>query len=117
MADINIPHKYPLRFAKKVLKSTATTRDVLCSFEFVPTISMLLEAAAQSTAAFCDDSDQTQGMLVSAEHIELLGDISNTIYRCKIEILSPIDNYTKYSFEMLDGTTKVCFGKLLIGSN
>jgi len=99
------------------LKSTATTRDVLCSFELVPTISMLLEAAAQSTVAFCDNSEQIQGMLISAEHIELLGDISNTIYRCKIEILSPIDNYTKYSFEMFDGTTKMCYGKLLIGSN
>ncbi len=117
MGYLNLPHKYPLNFAKKVLNSTATIKNILCEFETLPTISMLLEAGAQSTAAFGKDSNQTQGMLIKAENIELLQPISSHIYTYQIQILSNINNWTKYSFEVLYESQKVCKGTILISTN
>jgi CRISPR/Cas system CMR-associated protein Cmr5 small subunit len=114
MANLILPHKYPLNFAKKVVESTKNTKKVLCQFESLPTISMLLEAAAQSTVSFCK-SKQTKGVLIKANNIELLRPIYNMTYICQIQILCDINNWSKYNFEVFDKAEKVCTGSILIG--
>jgi hypothetical protein len=52
---MNLPHQAPIRFVEKIIEKNEDFYLVACSFPYIPTLSMVSEAAAQSSAAFGQD--------------------------------------------------------------
>lgn len=71
MEKIKLPHLPPIRFAREILQTDGKDADVLIEFEQIPTLPMLVEAAAQSCAAF-RKSDDESAFLVSFKGVKLL---------------------------------------------
>jgi hypothetical protein len=71
MTEIKLPHLAPIKFAKFTLDKDEKSARVLIEFEQIPTLPMLVEAAAQSSASFRID-DKENAFLVSLKGINLL---------------------------------------------
>jgi len=71
MNEIKLPHLAPIKFAKRILSKDEKSADVLIEYTQVPTLPMLVEAAAQSSASF-RLNDKEGGFLVSLKGIKLL---------------------------------------------
>lgn len=68
---MNIPHQLPVRFAQEVITANENTVNVKCTFPTFPTLPMLFEAAAQSSAGFSQEESKI-GFLISVKDAELL---------------------------------------------
>jgi len=75
MQEIILPHKAPLRFAKYLLVKRDKYAEVALEFPEVPTSGMMLEGAAQSSAAFAR-KNQKIGFIVNFKNIEFYADAS-----------------------------------------
>lgn len=71
MREIKLPHLAPLKFAKSTLEKDEKSSRVLIEFEQIPSLPMLVEAAAQSSASF-RINDKENAFLVSLKGIKLL---------------------------------------------
>ena len=74
---MTLPHQAPLLFAKEVVQKSSSCVDVLCEFPYPPSLPMLLEAAAQGSAALGEDVVHV-GMLVGVHDVILLQKPSQT---------------------------------------
>ena len=70
--ELELPHKAPIFFAKKILSRELNRSRVYVEFDEIPSLAMLVESAAQSTSAIDKDSTIKNAYLVSMKNIELL---------------------------------------------
>lgn len=76
---MKIPHLEPVKFAKEILDVEETKAEVYCEFPTTPSLAMIFEAAAQSSAAFSQNETKI-GFLISVKDTELLdANIDNNI--------------------------------------
>ena len=104
---MNLPHGELLIFAKELLHQTDDKVEVVCRFPIVPTLSMFIEAAAQSSGAFNTDTEVKMGFLTMASDFKLLGEIRAKEYLFEIYIESEVGQYKKFSVVALDKIFKV----------
>lgn len=98
---INLPHQEPVKFVKELIKKDKNTLLVSCSFPYTPSLAMVCEAAAQSTAAFNEDSNEAKiGFLVSLKEIEQLKEFNQKEYLVKIEKSFDFGQMQEYKFEL-----------------
>lgn len=100
MRELNIPHQEPIKFAKYVLSRDANVAVVRVEFSTVPTLPMLVEAAAQSSAAF-GDGEIKSGFLVALKNIKLLHKADLMQYDIKITAEHQLDSLSYFSFEVV----------------
>ena len=64
---MNLPHQEPIRFAQNILEEKDDYKLISCTFPYIPTISMISEAAAQSSASFAQSINEEPkiGFLIS----------------------------------------------------
>ncbi len=99
---MNIPHLPPVKFAREVAAKEGETVTVRCFFEEVPTIGMLLEAVAQSSAGFSDQSEQ-KGFLVQVKKMRLQKDPKRAgEYYARVEAVASMANVSQFQFEVLE---------------
>jgi hypothetical protein len=67
---MNLPHLPPLKFAQNVLFCDDTKARVACRFPSSPTLAMLVEACAQSSAAFALE-ELKSGFLIGIDEMIL----------------------------------------------
>ncbi len=113
---MNLPHREPLIFAKRVIWKDAESATVLCEFEEVPTLAMFLEAAAQSTAAFASEEKTPIGFLTMCKDIKLLAPFVGKYYHIQITKDTEINTIKRFLFEVFDksGKIKYASGSLTI---
>lgn len=100
---INLPHQKPIKFVEKVLKKKDDELIISCTFPYTPSIAMVCEAAAQSTAAFDSDSNDIKtGFLVSLKDIEHLKEFRQKEYFINIKKSFDFGQMQEYSFELKD---------------
>ncbi len=102
---MNLPHQEPLLFAKEILLRSDEKVEVLCIFPIVPTLSMFIEAAAQSSAAFNVNGEAKVGFLTMATDIESLSPIDNLEYIFNVYPESEVGSYKKFFFVAIDKNT------------
>lgn len=68
---INLPHIAPLKFAKHIIEKAPKRARVYVAFEEIPSLPMLVEAAAQSSAAY-RENDSESAYLVSLKDVSLV---------------------------------------------
>jgi len=113
MKEIKLPHKAPLKFAKTILQKEQKRARVAIEFDEIPTLAMLVEAAAQSSAAFRAD-DSENAFLVSLKNIELLHAPSLTHFEAEIIDEHRLENLRYVRFEIFEDVQAVAAGTLVI---
>ncbi len=96
---MNLPHLAPLLYAKEVLSKENEIASVLCDFDTVPTLSMFVEAAAQSSAAFSKDEDIKIGFLILVKNVKLIDKLDETKYIFNLTSEVELNNMKQFSFE------------------
>jgi hypothetical protein len=113
MMLLDIPHQVPIRFAQEVLARTQTTAKVRAIFPFEPTLGMLMEAAAQSSAAFSFDAAKI-GWVVALKEVKLLKKplILDMIVHITME--TTVGELTEVSFIVVNEEETFATGKIIL---
>lgn len=109
-----LPHQAPIRFAQEIIKKSEDFIFVSCSFPFIPTLSMVSEAAAQSSAAFAQSDKPIIGFLISLKDIEQIDEFTQIKYEIKIKKNISFGSMTEFSFELLNNDKIYAKGFLTI---
>ncbi len=113
MQEIILPHLAPILFAKKIVTKTEKTADVLVEFNQIPTLPMLVEAAAQSTSAF-RLNDKESAFLVSFKGIKLLQKPTKMEFIAHVVDEHCLDKMRYVGFEIFEEKVSVATGTLVI---
>jgi len=113
MSELNLPHIAPIRFAKRILHKDAIKARVVVKFPQTPSLAMMIEAAAQSSAAFSDGSKK-DGYLVGMKNIKLLNGASKNSLEVEIVMKHSIENMSLLDFEVYEKNLLLCKGSLTI---
>jgi len=106
MLVLDLPHLPPILFAKKLLKKDGNMADVLIEFDESPTLPMLVEAAAQSSAAFRKREDES-AFLASIKNVELLVEPKSTTFIAQIIDEHTFDSFRYVSFKIFESDDKL----------
>ena len=113
MLELNLPHADPILFAKRVLCKDDTTARVVVEFPQVPSLAMMIEAAAQSTAAFGDGTGKG-GYLVGMKSVKLLKEATQKSLEVQVSLKHSLENMTLIDFEVEQESLLLCKGSLTI---
>lgn len=109
---LNLPHQPPILFAKKILSKSENSVQVLVEFGSIPTLAMMMEAAAQSSSAFSDKA--LEGYVVSCSNLALHSKAKKTIFTAHITSKMQTDTLHDVHFEIKDEDTLLSSGDILL---
>ena len=115
MQELNLPHEEPIRFAKYIVSKESNRARVEIGFDEIPSLAMMIEAAAQSSAAI-GESDATMGFLVSLKNIKLLTSPTKTILEVEVVNEHNMENMKMMSFDIFEDETKISTGSFMIAT-
>ncbi|MFA7082972.1 MAG: hypothetical protein WC141_00390 [Arcobacteraceae bacterium] len=112
---MNLPHQLPILFAQEILQKDEKHVKVRCVFPFSPSLGMLFEAAAQSSAAF-GNSELKKGVVISVKNMILLEKTSKLECVVKLEVKAIFNNIQELFFEIYteDESVKVAQGTITL---
>jgi hypothetical protein len=113
MQEIKLPHLAPVRFAKTVLQKDEKVARVSLEFPQLPTLSMMVEASAQSSAAF-RVNDRESAYLVSLKGIKLLKKATKKQLEVEIVDAHRLDKMRYVEFSVFEDETILATGTLVI---
>ena len=114
MIPLNLPHQDPIKFAKYVISKNADIEAIVrIAFDTLPSLAMLVEAVAQSSAAF-GEGDAKMGYLVTIKNIELIQKATSLEYDAKIKSAHQIEQLSYFEFEVLDREELIAKGEFII---
>lgn len=113
MKELNLPHKEPIKFAKYIVSKEDTLAVVKVQFDEIPSLPMLVEAAAQSSAAFSNEENKI-GFLVTLKNIKLVNKPCSFEYNIKVIFEHQLDSLTYFNFEAYDEDILVVNGIFII---
>ncbi|NCD11451.1 MAG: hypothetical protein EOL93_02785 [Epsilonproteobacteria bacterium] len=111
---MNLPHLAPIRFAKVVLERTENRARVFCEFPSLPTLAMIVEAAAQSFSAFGEDEQPRMGFLVLMKEISLHVNPKENALVMHCEHKGSFGMTSELFFEAYMGAEKIADGTVMI---
>lgn len=114
---MKLPHQEPIRFAQEVLEENEDYKIISCVFPYIPTLPMVSEAAAQSSASFAHDENSSEpkiGFLISLKNIEELISLDDKEYKIKIEKSFNFGAMTEFVFELIKDGKVFVRGNLTI---
>ena len=116
MGELSLPHLAPIRFAQTVLSSDDNTARVTLAFDELPSLGMMVEAAAQASASFSDGS-KMGGFLVSLKNIKLLA--KPTILFLEVSLVKEHDlgSMSLFGFVVWEGTKELVNGSFVIAKS
>jgi hypothetical protein len=115
MRELSLLHQAPLRFAKYIISIDENIAVIKNEFDKVPSLAMLVEAAAQSSAAFNETDAQTKvGYLASLKNIKLINPPSSLNPNIHIKLNSEIENIGNFSFEVKEDNTTIATGSFVV---
>ena len=115
MDDFSIPHLSPIRFVKTLIKADETSASVRVGFDEVPTLGMLIEAAAQSSSGIKDDENNGRmGFVITLKNIKLLQDVNSKEFIVNVELVHKLDDFKSLSFNIFEDKTEVATGAFSI---
>jgi len=113
MSELSLPHKEPILFAKNVLSKDTMSARVAVEFPQTPSLSMMIEASAQSTAAF-NDGSKKGGYLVGMKNIKLLKAANEKKLEVEVVLKHSVENMRLINFEVYEQSLLLCKGSLTI---
>ncbi|SFV62640.1 3-hydroxydecanoyl-[ACP] dehydratase [hydrothermal vent metagenome] len=116
MQELSLPHIAPIRFADKILFKEETTARVSLTFDSLPNLGMMIEAAAQSSAAFSDGTKKG-GFLVSLKNIKLLQKPTKLELEVSLSNEHTLQDMSYFSFLIYEGSVELVSGSFVIVKN
>lgn len=113
MKELKLPHQAPIKFAKHVISKEGNAAVVKVKFDSIPTLPMIVESAAQSSAVL-SDCENKMGFLVTLKNIKLLEKLNSLEYDVKISLEHQFEDFRYFSFEVNDKDTSVACGIFVI---
>ena len=113
MKELNLPHLPPIRFAKYIISKDETSALVRVEFDSIPSLAMLVEATAQSSAAFSDNTKK-MGFLVTLKNVKLLQKTETKEYDIRVTFQHQLDALTYFGFEANDSDRLIASGVFVI---
>jgi hypothetical protein len=113
MEKIKLPHLAPVRFAQDVLLKEEKLARVSLSFGMLPSLAMMVEAAAQSSAAF-RVNDRENAYLVSLKGIKLHQKASSENLVAEIVDAHRLDMMRYVEFKIFEEDVCLASGTLVI---
>lgn len=115
MSDFSLPHIAPIKFVDLLLSADEKNASVKVSFEQLPTLGMLIEAAAQSSSGIKDEANNGRmGFLVSLKNIKLLQDIKSDEYVINVELVHKLNDFQSIEFKVVDNDEMIAKGTFAI---
>lgn len=115
MSDFSLPHVAPIKFVEALLRADETKASVKVSFDQLPTLGMLIEAAAQSSSGIKDEANNGRmGFLVSLKNIKLLQDIKSCEYVINVELIHKLSDFQSIEFTVVDNDEMIAKGTFVI---
>ncbi len=111
---MNLPHQEPIKFVEEIIEKKDDELLVSCSFPFMPTLAMVCEAAAQSSAGFAIKDKEKLGFLVTLKDVILLQEINFLRARIKLKRVFDFGTMSEYYFELQNNNESFVTGKLTI---
>ena len=113
MQKLSLPHHPPLLFAQEILEKEQKRARVKLRFPTFPSLAMLIEGAAQSSAAL-SNSESQMGFLVSLKDIKLLNAPTTQELEVELTNLYNLGVMSSISFEIFAAKTSIASGSLVI---
>ncbi|MCD6433058.1 MAG: hypothetical protein J7L21_03365 [Sulfurimonas sp.] len=115
MVEFPIPHIPPIRFVKSLISADVKNASVVVGFDMIPTLGMLVEAAAQSSSAILsEDSTVRIGFLVTLKNIKLLQKLKSTKYIVDVHLDHKLADFNSLSFTIIENDNVVATGSFAI---
>ena len=114
MEKLSLPHGELILYARGVISRDANSARVSTEFNETPTLPMLIEAAAQSSAALNTDSSAKEGYLVAMKNIELLRNPTRKDLEIEITHEQSMGSMLLVNFKVYEGLDVVSSGNLTI---
>jgi len=99
---MKLPHLEPLIFAKKVVQRDENSSIVFCEFKEIPTLTTFIEAAAQSSSSFVDQTKPMLGFLATIKNIEQHQKFDCLKYHIHLRIEAQIAEFQQFYFEVFN---------------
>lgn len=99
---MNLPHLPPILFAKEILTCKDNQACVLCEFPSLPTLPMLIEAAAQASSALSKSKTPQNGFLVLIKETSLHVKLQSLTCNVVVEERLSLGNSSEFSFEVFE---------------
>lgn len=111
MDDFSIPHLPPVRFVKTLIKANETSAIVEVGFDEVPTLGMLIEAAAQSSSGIKDEENNGRmGFVITLKNIKLLHDLSSKEFIIEVELVHKVEDFKSLKFDIFKDDKTIAKG-------
>lgn len=111
MSDFPIPHVAPVRFVKSLISADFEKASVLIAFPYIPSLPMLIEAAAQSYSGILDNNEDIRvGYLVTLKNIKLLHILESKELIVNVSLDHKIEDYKYLSFDIIQNNIIVAHG-------
>ncbi len=106
---MNLPHQEPILFVQKIEKIEGNKAEASLKFPFLPSFAMMIEAAAQSSVAFCSKECKI-GFVTSIKDAELIKlPTINEYLLVELEIKAQVENFLELFFIVKDLEKKEVF--------
>ena len=97
--DEYLPHKKPVRFIKELIEGGKNHSISLVDFIETPTLSAVVEAAAQNVIFITSvNKDYDGGVLTRMKKVKRFKNLKIGTYRIESHIVAQIDNYANFKF-------------------
>lgn len=111
--DINLPHLAPIKFAKTILLKEIDKAIVEVEFDKIPSLPMLVEAAAQSSSAIGNE-DIDIAYLVSVKNIQLFTPPTQNGFEIEVINEHNFENMRYMSFNVFEKEKIIVDGSFII---
>ncbi len=116
MQELSLPHIAPVRFAQKILHKEEMSARVSLVFDELPSLGMMIEGAAQSSAVF-GDGTKSGGFLVSLKNIKLLKKPKEKELEVSLIHEHSLQAMGYFSFVIFEGLEELVRGSFVIVKN
>ncbi len=119
IVDINrLPHLAPVRFVTEVLKAGEVDSASMVTFEEVPTLSAIVESAAQNVIFITSlYRDFEGGVLTGMKRVKLLKNLEKGSYQVQSILSARLDNFSMFKFTLLKDNEIFVEGEMSIVMN
>jgi len=113
IADIDrLPHKAPVRFVSEVIKDGEVDSISMVTFKEKPTLSAIVEAAAQNVIFIASlYRVYDGGVLTGMKNISFKESIEMGTYKIESKISAQLDSFCIFTFELFSDKRVVAMGE------
>lgn len=113
IADIDrLPHKAPVRFVSEVIKDGEVDSISMVTFKEKPTLSAIVEAAAQNVIFIASlYRVYDGGVLTGMKNISFKESIEMGTYKIESKISAQLDSFCIFTFELFSDERVVAIGE------